>query len=164
MSSYPIGDRILRNIGLITASWSILETQMEFAILRAQEINLSEGLIVTSHLSFRAKYDLLMTFANSGDLASEEDTAQFKNLLGRILAAYGIRNAAAHHAWFGSPDPDVATRKSIKAKGKLQVIDETVHVNQLKEDVETIRTLGAELLEFMQNHGLAPEDSPENSP
>ena len=36
-----LSDPILRNIGLITASWGVLEAQLEFFILTHQEINLN---------------------------------------------------------------------------------------------------------------------------
>lgn len=160
----PLGSRVLQHIGLITAYWSALEAQMEFAILRTQEINPSEGLIITSHLSFRAKKDLLMTFANGGAYEPEAEAAELKRLLGDIQNAYGLRNNVAHHVWSATGHPHVARRQSIKARGTLQIIDEEVHLSQLAQDAEMIRALGERLLQFMERHGLAPKDGTDDAP
>ena len=69
-----LSDPILRNMGLVTASWGVLEAQLEFLILRHQEIDINTGLLLTANLSFRAKADLLLTFAAAKAFADDENS------------------------------------------------------------------------------------------
>jgi hypothetical protein len=152
----PLSDEFLREIGLVTAYWSALEAQMEIAILLHQKIDLSVGLVVTSSLGGLAKLNLLDTFNNEGafePLSTKEDV---KKLLKRINSASARRNEVAHHVWVATDDPKVAIRKSVRAKGKLNVVNERVHIGQLQTIAEQIRQTGEDFTAFMELQGLRP--------
>ena len=152
--SPSVSDPILRNIGLIVVLWSVLETQLEIAILRHQEIDLGTGMVLSANLNFQSKLFLLTTFANEGGFKPESEAKALLKLLGRIQNAYGERNLIAHSFWTPTDDPNVARIRGVRARGKLRVIDEPMSVDRLAEIAETIRQIGADMIDFMERHDL----------
>lgn len=161
--SQPLGDKILRNIGLVTTSCSALEALMEFAILRQQEMDLSSGMVVTANLGFWSRWNLLMTFANEGAFKPEDECIALKRILNDIKDAYGLRNGVVHPVWSATNSPDIANRKTIRVKGRLKVVDEPLSVDEIQAIADQILSAGAALLAFMEKHGLTPEDSDEDT-
>ena len=153
-----LSDPILRNMGLITASWGVLEAHLEFIILGHQEINLNTGLLLTANLSFRAKADLLLTFAAEKAFADDQNS-KLKTLVREAERLYGRRNMVAHCAWFATDDPLVAKARGVRTRGKLVVTDEDVSVDELQLIASDIHALGADLLDFMERNGIRLEDS-----
>ena len=153
-----LSDPILRNMGLVTASWGVLEAHLELLILRHQEINLSTGLLLTANLSFRAKADLLLTFAAEKAFADDQNI-KLKTLVRKAERLYGKRNMVGHCAWFRTDNPLVAKVRGVRTRGKLVVTDEEVSVNELQLIADDIHALGAALLDFMEYNGIRLEDS-----
>ena len=159
----PLSWEFLAQIGLITALWSAIEAAMQIAILRIQEIDLPTGMVVTSELGFRQRYNLLMTLANEpGGIEPETDALALKSILKRIWNAYPKRNAAVHPLWVATDDPLVAKRMGVRAKGRLRVISEPVNIKDLAKDAEEIRQIGSDLSAFMERKGLTAEGGIEN--
>lgn len=152
----PLSDQFLREIGLITAYWSALEIQLELAILEYQEIDPSVGLVITSHLGGSAKIELLRTFNYEGAFEPKSTKKDVNLLFDSVLEAYKRRNEVAHHLWVATEDPEVAKRKSVEARGKLRVIDERVHISDLRSIAKKIRDVGDKMTEFMVLQDLAP--------
>ncbi len=162
---WPLPSAFLECIGTIAVLWSAIEIQMEVALLRIQEINLSTGMVVSSELGFRSKCNLLLTAANEqGGIKSEAEAKALKNILKRIQDAYPKRNNAVHPLWIRTEDPNVATRKGIRAKGRLRVVDEPVKLEDLATDAREIAQIGFDLTAFMIRNKLAPKDGLENVP
>ncbi len=153
-----LSDPILRNMGLVTARWGVLEAHLEFLILRFQEIDLNTGLLLTANLSFRAKADLLLTFAAEKGFADDENS-KLKTLVREAERLYGKRNMVAHSAWFPTDNPLVAKVRGIRTRGKLVVTDDEISANDLQAIADEIHALGADLLDFMDRNGIRPEDS-----
>lgn len=154
----PISDPILRNIGLIAALWSALEVQLEFAILRHQEIDLSTGMLLTTNLGFQSKIYLLTTFANEGGIQPESEAKALLKLLSRIHAAYADRNLVVHSVWTATDDANIARCRGIRTRGKLRLLDEPMSVDRLAEIADVTRQIGADLTDFMERHNLTPEN------
>ena len=161
----PLSHEFLAQIGLIAAQWSAIEVAMELAILKIQEIDLSTGLVLTSEIGFRQRYNLLMTFANEpGGIEPKTEADTLKRILKRIWNAYPKRNAAVHPLWVATDDPLIAKRMGIRAKGRLRVISESVSLDDLIKDAEEIRQIGGYLSAFMERNGLTPKGGIENVP
>lgn len=152
-----LSDPILRNMGLVTALWGILETHLEFFILTHQEIKLSTGLLLTANLSFRAKADLLKTFATEKAFSGDENN-KLKTLVRQAEGLYGKRNMVAHCAWLPTDDPLVAKVRGVRTRGKLVVRDDEVSVDDLQAIANDIHRLGVAFLAFMARNGIRPED------
>ena len=154
----PIAEPILTRIGLIASSWSALEAQLEFAILRHQEIDLGTGMLLTANLGYRSKVDLLTTFANEGGITPETEAKALLRLLGRANVAYGERNLVVHSVWSATDNPLIGRIQGVRTKGKLRVLDEPMSVNRLNDIAEEIVQVGGDIFDFMKRHNLSPEN------
>lgn len=155
---FHLSEPILKHMGLVIAYWGVLEAQIEFFILRNQKIPSSTGLLLTTNLSYRAKADLLMTFAKSDrDLPESEKTA-LKDIVVEADRLYGKRNRVTHSSWHPTADPLVARVRGIRARGKLVITDKDIHIDKLRQDAVDIRELGRVMLDFMKRNGIRPED------
>ena len=148
-----LSDPILRNMGLVTASWGVLEAHLEFLILKHQDIALNTGLLLTANLSFRAKADLLLTFAAEKAFADDENS-KLKTLVREAERLYGKRNMVAHCAWLSTDNQSVAKVMGVRTRGKLVVSDDEVSVSELQLIADNIHALGADLLDFMERNGI----------
>jgi hypothetical protein len=138
-----IHDPFFYYIGLIAAKWTAVETTMEFIILEVQNIPETTGLVLTAALSTRAKMDLLETFVNwKADRVGAKDPEAVA-ILKDIKDAYTKRNNAVHHLWSPTTDPNIATRQTIRSKGRLKQVAEAVHIDSL--DADAIHQLGMRL-------------------
>lgn len=59
-----IAEEVYTEIGKIAVLWSKLEVLLEYLILDIQCIPHETGLVITSELSYRGKYNLIQTFFN----------------------------------------------------------------------------------------------------
>ena len=155
----PLSPPILQNIGLIAALWSALESQLEIAILRQQEIDLPTGMVLSANLGFQSKLYLLRTFANEGGVEPVSEAKELLNLIQRIQRAYRDRNLIVHSVWAATEDPNIARCKGLRVRGKLRIIDEPISVDRLADIANMIRQIGADLTAFMERHNLTPENS-----
>ena len=155
---FHLSEPILIHMGLVIAYWGTLEAQIEFFILRNQKIPSSTGLLLTTNLSYRAKADLLMTFAKGDhDLPESEKTA-LKDIVVEADRLYGKRNRVAHSSWFPTDHPFVARVQGIRTRGKLVLTDKEIHIDELRQDAVDIRELARVMLDFMDRNDLRPED------
>lgn len=159
-----ISDELLRSIGLVAFYWSVLEAHLEFLILKLQDIPFQTGLVLTSHLGFRARCYLLHTAVNDDPALSDSASKELKQLIVRTEAAYPKRNQVVHSVWTPTDDPLVARYRGIRARGRLKLIDEPMHVNEIENIAEEIHSIGGDFLLFQYRYGLLPKDGPDDSP
>ena len=162
--SYDLPDPFYYNIGQIAAKWSAIEAELEFIILDAYEINQNNGLILSSQLGYRAKIELIRVLLNWKADHELQKSKEMFDLVAKVDEAYGRRNATVHSVWRGSAEPNIASRTSIRAKGKLKYGSEPVTIEELEADVEALRTLGRALRTAHDAKRFSTKDSNEDAP
>jgi hypothetical protein len=155
----PISDAFLREIGLITAYWSALETQIEFLILHMHGIG-KIGRVLTAKIDARAKIDLLRVINQGGGFGP--DKTSVSRLIERIKQAHDRRNEVVHNVWFPTFDPLIAERTAIRAAGELKIVSQPVWLRDLKAISRSIRKVGLDLSDLIELHGFS-ENHPKNT-
>lgn len=116
----------LAAIGAVAAIWTAIEFIMESTILGLYEIDLGRGLVLTNNLSFHSRMSLLRILqgdAEKGPIGNAALAVELKDILIRIDAGYGDRNAIVHGFWGPTDKPGIIRRLSVRARGKkLQTI------------------------------------------
>lgn len=140
-------------IGIIAATWSMVEFGLVKAIAELTDVGLGESAFLLSNVGYRSRVDLLQCFR---DLASEIDKDEAKKF-GRILAqideAYGVRNRFVHSYWIVEPGkiPRIA---SLRTKGKIKIEDQPIELKELESAANQIWKAGADFREYLQGHSL----------
>lgn len=154
-STAPISEAHLQLIGSVVAVWSAIEMNMEITICGLYDINTDRGLVLTSNIGFQSRVSLLRILGKRGGIKDSVLAEQFLKLLTRIEAGYAERNTVAHGVWMGTPDPQIARRMSIRAKGdRLRCIDEQVSVEQLVEVAERLDDLRRDFVALTLKLGI----------
>ena len=128
-----------------------------FSFSGSKKSTLKTGLLLTANLSFRAKADLLLTFANEKAFSDDEND-KLKKLVRKAERLYGKRNMVAHSGWFPTDNPLVANVRGVRTRGKLVVTDDEVSTDDLQAVADDIHALGFAFLDFMDRNGIGPKD------
>ena len=162
--------RHLAAIGAVAAAWTMIESTMELTILGLYEIDQGRGLVLTNNIGFPARLSLLRILASEGAIADKDRALEMLEILKRIEAAYGDRNALLHGLWAKGDKPGVIRRLALRTrKNKLQTYAEDFTADQLWDVVERMRSLEIEFadlaarsfvwekLESATRHSTAPK-------
>lgn len=114
-----IPDDILKAIGKVSITWGTLESTMDLAILKLAGLDdrASHGFIVTAHMSFPMKMDVIGALVHQL-LPEFPHLEAFKNVKPLLKKAQEGRNAVSHGAIGGEKDGRVMKHRAT-ARGKL---------------------------------------------
>jgi hypothetical protein len=131
----PLTDSYYLAIGKVTASFSLLERQIEFFCWASISKDQSLGHIVTAELSFRNLVALASALFRYR-VGDEKQRQEFETLLSRAVRVEEKRNTITHSLWTVSENPQAIFRvkhTAKKGKGFLRHSEETS-----AQDIETV--------------------------
>lgn len=152
LSNLTLTDEHLRGIGLITAEWSRLENILEMLIWLLAKLDFGLGPIVTTHMTFPLRMNVLRTLCHKtyADSSTHEEA---KILIKRIEASKVQRDRIAHAHWHkpGRKKASVFATQ-VKARKELLFISEDMSIADLEEIAENITELIYDISDFMERY------------
>lgn len=150
IASFPVH---LKEIGLITVNFAVLEEVIAMAIAALLDIDAQRAAIVTAELSFRNALALLSSLyrARTTDPALVD---QFDSVLAKVTQAERQRNVIIHSTWgwTGSSDGTITRMKSTAKISKgLKHQTEHMTAEQLHAIADSIGDATSEVLDWLKS-------------
>jgi hypothetical protein len=153
---YP--DEHMRLLGLISAHWEGFERVMEVILAEIMSHEHGRVALLTSHVSFANKMDLITIYVRDAYGNDSEDPVwkDYNLLAARVRRAYGDRNKYIHAQWGLDPSGNLL-RHDIRIKGgKLNLGNEVTTTDMLAGTAKEIADAGATFVEFFRRLGIDP--------
>lgn len=116
MLHHPVPESHLKNIGDITVSFAMLESQLQSLIGSLLNERQRIGQIITAELSFKALKALLVSLYIERHGNDDSDFGQLKRLILRCGKIEEKRNQITHSVWGAGSDVNHITRIKTTAK------------------------------------------------
>jgi hypothetical protein len=157
---YP--DEHMRLLGIIAAHWEAVEVVVDVILAKTMRHEHGRVGLLTSHISFANKMDLLTIFVRDAyGLESENPTwKEFNKTKERMSKAYGLRNKYVHGQWDLNPETGGLARRDIRIKGgKLDLGDEEATEEKMAAAAQEITDAGEQFVVLFDRLGIRPEKS-----
>lgn len=149
MLKHPVPDNHLKEIGDITVSFTMLESQIQNLIGSLIYEHQRIGQIITAELSFKNLRALLISLYLERH-GEDDDFSKLREFMKRAGRAEDKRNQITHSIWAAGKDKNHITRCKTTAREKhgINFKFEEVSAESLNEFVKEIKVLAEELIRF----------------
>jgi hypothetical protein len=163
LNPFHLPDRLLRAIGLATASFAQTESVLRDAIAGCAGLDIEYGGAITTHMTLPLCFSALRSVAEIriDDLDALD---ALDELMNDVQLASEKRNDIAHNAW--SIDPENGATGYLKTTARtsfdMKLIPKSA--DDVEADAIFIYEAGMKLMQFLMTHGLLPSFPSEPRP
>ena len=153
MQSYmkaQVPDDYLREIGSVTVTWSLLESVLDFSLMKLSGKDISEPIswIIFAHMTFPLKMDVMGALIEQLQ-PGYPGLKRYPEVRDLIKEAQRVRNKVVHSKWGFDVELNAVARSTFSARGKLKTEVQPVDLKELEQASETIGRAGTELYRFI---------------
>ncbi|MCH7887794.1 MAG: hypothetical protein IIA00_00775 [Proteobacteria bacterium] len=162
-SPMPLSDDHMRLIGIIAAHWEAIDIMLQQALAEIMEFEFHRVALLTRHISFGDKINLLMIYARRAfqDEGHKKLWRKFTDANQGLRDANDLRNKYVHSGWPSEDSGDSPIRAALITKGgKLTLVYDPTPITELENAAEQIYQAGQTYLEFLQQFGLLQPSLP----
>lgn len=147
-----IPEPYLTAIGRVVVNWCYLESVTDLAIakLAAFDLNDPRGVIITVHMTWPQKMDVLQSLVRALETDHPHLTGKFEAAKPLLGQAQKGRNSIVHGQWGKHPEQGVVKLRS-SARGKLKFGIEPISIDEIKRISLEIGNASLSVLKMIVN-------------